>query len=372
MWNPFSTSVNPKQADTTQLQNEIDQANANSLAQAQTGQGLQGNANQYYNQANRNLIGTQANMGMAQGAIHQANQAATGGNVANSLDLLQAQANGTAPTAATGMLQQGTDQAIAAQQAMANSGNVNNMMTNQKSAMDNAATLQQQNANQAAQLQANQQMQGQQAYAQAAEAQAAQLAHNAALQQNQTAARQQQSQIYGNLANQAQQGALGYGGLSNQSLANAMNQQANIYNTQQGTYNQAAANNAGMIGGLTNAAGGAATMYGLTKSDERAKEDIKDATGEHGEIKKFLDSLQGVSFQYKEPNGENGQTPGEHIGILAQHAEKTPVGKTMVVDTPQGKMLDNHAVLSALLASVADLNERLDDHFASKKKKARV
>lgn len=388
MWSPFG-STTPQMADSTKLQDQIDQANQNSATQAATGQGLQGMSNQFYNRAGGNIAATNANLGMGQAAIRQANQAATGGNVADSMDLLKAQANGTAPTAATGILQQGTDQAIAAQQAMANSGNVNNMMTNQKSAMDNAATLQQQNANQAAQLQANQQMQGQQAYAQAAQAQAAQLANNAGLQQNQTAQRQAQSQLLGGLAGQTQQGALGYGGLSNQSLANAMNQQANIFNTQQGVYNQAAANSAGMMGGLMNAAGGAIGSIGSSAvssildpknaakaaptgptSDENAKYDIRHEQGEQGKIKQFLDSLEGVSFKYKEPTGQMGQTPGEHIGIIAQQVERAPGGKSMVIDTPQGKVIDGPSAIGALLASVADLNQRMEEHFGSKKRRA--
>ena len=40
--------------------------------------------------------------------------------------------------------------------------------------------------------------------------------------------------------------------------------------------------------------------------------------------------------------------------------EKIEVGKTIVENTPKGKVLDNDAVLSALLAAVGRLAHRLE------------
>lgn len=54
---------------------------------------------------------------------------------------------------------------------------------------------------------------------------------------------------------------------------------------------------------------------------------------------------------------------------MAQDAEKTAVGKTFVMDTPDGKMLDMKGGFGALLASVAHLNEKIEKLQSKKGKK---
>jgi len=121
--------------------------NADSDAQRNIGKSSIDTANDQLNRANTQFDRFQTGM-------NQADYMNTGGNVGTSLDLLQQAAQGNAPSAAQAQLQAGKDQAIATQQAMANSGNASQMIGGQKEAMMNAANLTQQAANQSAQLRA--------------------------------------------------------------------------------------------------------------------------------------------------------------------------------------------------------------------------
>jgi len=85
-------------------------------------------------------------------------------------------------------------------------------------------------------------------------------------------------------------------------------------------------------------------------SDERGKENI-----EKFDPSDFLDSLTGYKFQYKDKaHGE-----GPQVGVMAQDLMKTDAGSKLVVDTPEGYMVDYGKSGPATLASIANLNERL-------------
>lgn len=77
----------------------------------------------------------------------------------------------------------------------------------------------------------------------------------------------------------------------------------------------------------------------------------------------FLDSLEPVHYRYKDPQkfGE-----GPRYGVIAQDVEKTPVGQTFVRNTPEGKMLDQNVGFGVILASLANLNDRVRN-FEGKK-----
>lgn len=338
------------------------------------------------------------NYNNATGQVQSAN-----GTTQDALHLLQTQANGTAPSAAQGMLQQGTDQAIATQQAMANSGNLSQMIGGQKTAMDNAANLTQQSANQASQLRANQQATGQANYAAAANANLGTNVNN----------------------------ALGQGNLATGAATNAGNLAAGGLGVSQGINTGNAQNQVGMTGGLMNGAGAAAMMmsdedtkqniqsdrssrskgisnyfkkenapakeesapshsasvsdYGDESpsqkkarqikegfmSDEDTKTEIKQGKGRDSLLHKFLEKLESVTYEYKEPDGEMGKTPGTHMGIIAQDVEKAPGGKSMVIETPEGKAIDMASAMGMLMSAAADAHDRvssLEELFKSKKK----
>lgn len=98
-------------------------------------------------------------------------------------------------------------------------------------------------------------------------------------------------------------------------------------------------------------------------SDKNQKKDIKP-------IKSFLDNLKAYKYEYKNPDIK-GAGKGEHISVMAQDLEKSDIGKTMVKNTPQGKMVNYGKGYAVILAAQADLNKRLNELEASKSKKGK-
>lgn len=354
--------------------------------------------------------GYQANYSNAIGQANQqfGNAVGSFGTSRDALALLRNQAAGTAPTAAQAQLQSGKDQAIATQSALANSGNLSQMISGQKTAMDNAANLTQQAANQAAQLRAQEIAIGQQNYANAANTNTA-----------------NQSNLFGAAASNAQN----QGALSNSANIGAGNIAIGQSGQQQQALNQAQAQQANAAGGMLNGLGGAAATLlsdedqktniqserakGISKffkedrGEDKPKEDtssapakgldgyadddprkkvaqqIKEGFISDEETKKevkhkgsmlhaFLDGLDPVTFEYKEPTGEMGKTPGTHMGIIAQDVEKAPGGKSMIIETPEGKAIDMASAMGMLMSAAADAHERmssLEELFKSKKVK---
>ncbi len=83
----------------------------------------------------------------------------------------------------------------------------------------------------------------------------------------------------------------------------------------------------------------------LATSDVRAKSNIDT----------MLSAVRPVAFDYKDPQRDGA---GRHVGVLAQDLERGGLGN-MVVDTPQGKMVDTKQASMAGLAGLADHNERI-------------
>lgn len=104
-------------------------------------------------------------------------------------------------------------------------------------------------------------------------------------------------------------------------------------------------------GGLVNGLFGAVAM-----SDERAKTNVKDGTGD---AQAMLDSISAKTYEYKDPS-QPGAGDGQHTSPMAQDLEKTPMGASMVQDTPDGKVVDYGKGFGALMAGMAALNKRFD------------
>lgn len=124
----------------------------------------------------------------------------------------------------------------------------------------------------------------------------------------------------------------------------------------------------GLLGGLIGG-GFSALSAGIgaaaKASDERGKMDVRNGSED---VKKFLDTLQSHTYKYKNPSAP-GAGPGEHTSVMAQELEKSKIGKSMVMDTPAGKMVDYAKGLPAILAAQAELNKRLDKIEGKKPKK---
>lgn len=117
------------------------------------------------------------------------------------------------------------------------------------------------------------------------------------------------------------------------------------------------AGQAQMLGSLFGGAGAAIA------SDKKLKKDVK---SESEKMEKFLSAIKAKSFEYKNENAL-GASPGDKFGVMAQDLEKSEVGKTLVKDTPNGKMVDVNQTVMAVLAAQSDLNKRLKSMEKKKK-----
>lgn len=127
------------------------------------------------------------------------------------------------------------------------------------------------------------------------------------------------------------------------------------------------------IGGALLSAAGQAGAAALGKSptpkpgdgsDKNIKKDIKSGDAK---VQAFLDALQAKQYSYKDPEGP-GALYGKQVGILAQDLEKSSMGKALVNNTPDGKMLNSGQGFGAVLAAQANLNQRLKALEGKKKK----
>lgn len=119
----------------------------------------------------------------------------------------------------------------------------------------------------------------------------------------------------------------------------SMNQQRSA--SQRGLFGQLAG--AGITGGAIIAA-----------SDERLK---KNSDGDvERQVDELLESIDPKTYEYKDGDkfGE-----GRHLSPMAQDLEKSEIGKSMVEDTPEGKMVNYGKGFGAIMATQAALNSRL-------------
>lgn len=94
-----------------------------------------------------------------------------------------------------------------------------------------------------------------------------------------------------------------------------------------------------------------------TTSDRRAKTDVSDG---EAAAQSILDAMNPKSFRYKDGVRGPGVSPGKKTGVMAQDLERSPAGKSLVKDTPGGKVIDGAGSTGTLMAMLATLNKRLD------------
>ncbi len=124
-------------------------------------------------------------------------------------------------------------------------------------------------------------------------------------------------------------------------------QQANMTNAQLKASKKSALDNAVAVGTV------AAKAYA---SDINLKTNIKEVPESllpnKSDVFEFLDALKPYYYEYKNPE-RFGQ--GSRMGIMAQDLEKTKLGKDLVIDTPEGKLVDIGKGLGVALASLSVL-----------------
>lgn len=101
--------------------------------------------------------------------------------------------------------------------------------------------------------------------------------------------------------------------------------------------------------------GGLGSIMGLVgmMSDENLKENIE---GAETDLNEFLDGLTAHKYNYKDPEKDGH---GKFVSVMAQDLEKSALGRSMVIDTPRGKMVDYGRGFAAMLAANVMLHQKL-------------
>jgi len=96
-------------------------------------------------------------------------------------------------------------------------------------------------------------------------------------------------------------------------------------------------------------------------SDERAKK-LKKTESALASSLGALDTIgnaPGYSYEYKDPDAF-GAGHGRQVSSMAQDLERGPRGREVVIDTPQGKMVDYSSVMKMTPGAITELNRKVD------------
>ena len=94
-----------------------------------------------------------------------------------------------------------------------------------------------------------------------------------------------------------------------------------------------------------------AGAYAGSKSDRRAKKNVKDGDAD---AERLLKGLKAYRYDYKDER--DGQ--GSQLGVMAQDLERAGAGHA-VIDTPGGKMVHGAKLATTLAATLPVLHRRL-------------
>jgi hypothetical protein len=308
------------------------------------------------------------------------------------ISALQAQAAGNGPSLAQTQLRSATDaniaqaMALAASQRGGSAGGLGLRQINQQT-----SNLNQQAATQSALLRAQEQMAAQQQLAgvldttrgadiglatnQASFNQQASLSNQQALNQAKLAQAQLTQQArQSNLEADMQQRALNDAqarfydqniiAMDQDAQQRAMlleqlraQQHSGIAGVNADAYQAAGKSRAEMASGMGSAMAKAGMFGSALASDERLKNVTAEKSDTKKDIQDFVKAIGYHKYTYKDHKfGE-----GEYVSPMAQELEKTALGKDMVIDTPEGKMVNYARGFGTMLATAGMLNERLDE-----------
>ena len=139
-----------------------------------------------------------------------------------------------------------------------------------------------------------------------------------------------------------------------------------LQNQAQGMYNQAnreAQAAQAQAAGTRSLLGSGIAAFAM--SDKKAKKNVRDAKSD--EFKDMLDKIKPKKYDYKE-GGTGAISDTDYTGVMAQDLEKSDLGRDMVMDTPEGKMVDKEKMLMTAMASLADMNDRVKELESGKGK----
>lgn len=277
-------------------------------------------------------------------------------------DALAERAAGRGPSVVQSQLQAATDQNLNSQLALARSSTGNRAVA-MKNAMMNSGTIGQQAANQSAQLKAQEQMD---ATGQLGGLLSGMQGQNLAQRgqdigvgsQNFAGALEQQKQVDDMTRYYQSMGIT-----LDQAKAQAMKEYSDAkmrgyFGTRSAQGAELAAKmqqDSQIAGGVASAVGALGSAAVTAASDRRVKKNVKDGSGD---LADFLLKLKAHKYEYKDPK-KPLRGDGEFYSPMAQELEKTRVGKTMVKDTPDGKVVDYGKGFGAMLAASAMLMERV-------------
>jgi len=112
------------------------------------------------------------------------------------------------------------------------------------------------------------------------------------------------------------------------------------------------------IGGALGNFGGAMMGQPMMMSDERSKYAVSDEAAKK-EAGKMVAGLDPYAFNYKDPERHGA---GRHIGVMAQDLEKSPAGRTVVEEGPDGMKRVNTPKLTMLnSAALAQYDDRIGE-----------
>lgn len=114
------------------------------------------------------------------------------------------------------------------------------------------------------------------------------------------------------------------------------------------------------IGNNLTGAGQAIGNFFSGWSDENLKTNVESGSGD---VRNFLDHLKPYSYDYKNP----AHGKGKHTSVMAQDLEKSPEGAAAIEEHPEGKAVNYAKLAGMMLASQADLHQRLKKMESKKK-----
>jgi hypothetical protein len=116
----------------------------------------------------------------------------------------------------------------------------------------------------------------------------------------------------------------------------------------------------GFIGDLAGSAAKVAAAGQSPNSDVSLKENMNQTEKSGSEmVEEFLDALKSYTYNYKDKENNGQKNPeGKVTSVMAQDLEKSKLGKQMVTDGPEGKMVNYGQGMAPLFAAIAELNQR--------------